>query len=62
MKLLRKLTLLFVIVFSMLSIHYVTYERSQKVEDIIALSSHIKYTEPSFSFKSNEYKRFVYAK
>lgn len=62
MKLLQKLAMLFVFVFSMLFLHYATYERAQKVEDIIALSSHVKYAEPSFSFKSIEYKRFVYAK
>ena len=61
MKLLRKLAVLFVLVFSMLTLHYATYERAQKVEDITALSSHIKYPEPSFAFKSVEYKRFVYA-
>lgn len=62
MKLLVKLAAVFVIVFSMLIIHYATYERAQKVEDIIALSSHVKYAEASFAFKSVEYKRFVYAK
>lgn len=61
MKLLRKLAALFVIVFSMLSLHYATYDRQQKVEDITALSSHVKYAQPSFAFKSVEYKRFVYA-
>jgi len=62
MKLLLKLAMLFIIVFSTLIIHYATYERAQKVEDITALSSHVKYPEPSFAFKSVEYKRFVYAK
>lgn len=62
MKLLAKLAVLYVIVFSVLSIHYATYERVQKIEDIAVLSSHVKYTEPSLSFKSIEYKRFVYAK
>lgn len=62
MKLLQKLAMLFVFVFSMIIIHYTNYERAQKVEDITALSSHVKYPEPSFAFKSVEYKRFVYAK
>lgn len=62
MKLLQKLAMLFVFVFSTIIIHYATYERAQKVEDITALSSHVKYPEPSFAFKSVEYKRFVYAK
>ena len=61
MKLLRKLAALFVIVFSMLSLHYATYDRQQKVEDIVALSSHVKYVQPSFTFRAVEYKRFVYA-
>lgn len=62
MKLLVKLAVVFVIVFSIIGIHYTTYERAQKIEDIAVLSSHVKYIEPSFSFKSLEYKRFVYAK
>lgn len=62
MKLLIKLAVLFGIFFSILLIHYATYDRTQKVEDIAMISSHVKYPEPSFSFQSIEYKRFVYAK
>ena len=62
MKFLSKIAVFFAIIYLVLVVHSLRYEATDKGEAIALLSVHVKDVEPSLSYRSNEYKRFVYAK
>lgn len=62
MKFLSKIVIFFAIVYLALMLHALLYETKQKSEAIAFFSLHVKDVEPSLAYRSNEYKRFVYAK
>jgi len=60
MKLLYRLVTFFVLIYGVLFLHHGLYNQAQKVEDIKTFSAEVKVSEPSLSFATAEYKRFVY--
>lgn len=61
MKFLAMLATMFSLVFLILVVHAFSFPAQKKAEEIHLLSSSVKDTKPSLGFKSNDYKRFVYA-
>ncbi|WNY99822.1 hypothetical protein SUSP_002240 [Sulfurospirillum sp. 'SP'] len=62
MRFLTGLGIAFFSLYLILAVHALSVSDKNKAKEIEAISSHVKDTKLSVSFKSNEYQRFVYAK
>ncbi|MBR8461331.1 hypothetical protein KDE12_00485 [Campylobacter sp. faydin G-105] len=52
----------FIVIYTLIFIHYISFDTDTKDTQIAKISAKIKDVRPSFSFISDQYKGFVYAK
>lgn len=60
MKTLRLTTLFFALAYTVVLIHYVSFDHRGKEKKIEESALRMKYVEPSFCFKETGYKEFAY--
>ena len=61
MKILRYVALFFLAGYTMMSLHYLGFDRAARAQSIEEGASRIKDIKPALTYRQKEYKEFVYA-